>query len=162
MTSAAENNANTTAENISSKSNNDTENADKRTPWDGDTVSVGAKNQPAFYVRMVKRLLSDGGKTKIELQGRGEMGIMRVTQVQNILTRFGYCELLRMKTGPYPALSVHLKKAETFDDRQAAFLETLEEKAAERRRKAAEQEEEAAAAEDAEAKQWKEDTDKAT
>ena len=76
-------------------------------------MSVGNKNLASFYVRMVKRLLSN--RQTIELQGKGETGIMRVTQVQNILVRFGYCNIKRVKTGPYPALSVVLEKAETFD-----------------------------------------------
>ena len=51
---------------------------------------------------------------------------MRVTQVQNILVRFGYCHIKRVKTGPYPALSVVLEKAEGFEEQQEAFQVQIE------------------------------------
>jgi hypothetical protein len=144
-------------------------NKTEKRPWDGNVVSVGAKNQSAFYVRMVKRLLSAGVHDKIELQGRGEMGIMRVTQVQNTLCRYGYCKLERLMTGPYPALVVVLSKAEGFDEQNEAFNRQLEERAAERleqQQKAQEakdaEEAEAKDDEDAEVKEWKEGAQKAS
>ena len=102
----------------------------------GNLVLVGEKNKPGFYARLVKNLFAQNKYEQIEIQGRGESGILRVSQVVSILTRWGYCELVKIKTAPSPSLKVCLKKTADFDDIHADFQKQLEERALERRTKA--------------------------
>lgn len=87
----------------------------------GNLVLMGEKNKAAFYVRMVKYLFASGKYDDIDIQGRGEFGILRVSQVASTLTRWGYCSVTKIRTQAYPSLRVSLKKSEEFETVHAAF-----------------------------------------
>jgi hypothetical protein len=85
--------------------------------------------------------------------------------------RFGYCHIKRVKTGPYPALSVVLEKAEGFEEQQEAFQVQIEERNTERRIRKEREEKEAEEAREREEKEeeqadekeaegWKGETEK--
>ena len=87
----------------------------------GNLVLMGEKNKSAFYVRMVKYLFAQGKYEDIDIQGRGEFGILRVSQVATTLTRWGYCSITKMTSKAYPSLRVSLKKSDQFDSIHEAF-----------------------------------------
>jgi len=45
----------------------------------GNTVLVGGRNKPGYYAGLVKNLFAADKYAEIELMGRGEMGVMRVS-----------------------------------------------------------------------------------
>ena len=87
----------------------------------GNLVLMGEKNKAAFYVRMVKYLFAQDKYDSIDIQGRGEFGILRVSQVATTLTRWGYCTISNVTTQAFPSLRVSLKKSDQFDTVHAAF-----------------------------------------
>ena len=86
-------------------------------------VLIGSKRKAGFYAGLVKNLFAQEKYPDIILQGRGERGVLRTAQSVNILTRWGYCEIRRLKTKMErgPSLKVVLVKAATFEQQHEAY-----------------------------------------
>ena len=61
----------------------------------------------------------------LELHGLGEMAIQKTASAISILTRHGYCEVVRIKTGPSPSLRISIKPSEKFNSTYEAFADEL-------------------------------------
>ena len=103
-------------------------------------VLVGARHKPGFYAGLVKNLFAQDKYEEIVLQGRGEKGVLRTTQSASILTRWGYCEVLRLKTkmDRGPTLKVVLRKAATFEEQHSSYQKQIEERKAQQAKEAEE------------------------
>ena len=96
-----------------------------RQPSNSSIILVGQRKHP-FYAKLVKDLFAQKKHEMIELHGLGDEAIEKTAAAVSILTRHGYCEVVRIKTGPSPSLRISLKPTEKFQEKYDAFQEEVE------------------------------------
>ena len=103
------------------------------------------------YVRIVKNILNENKHENLELLGYRDNGMAKLTQVVNVLTSWGYVNVVKIKTRPDPALKIIVRRAADFQEKFDAFAKVLELKRLERQKaKAEEQDKEKDAKDDKE------------
>ena len=111
------------------------------------------------YVRIVKNILNENKHENLELLGYRDNGMAKLTQVVNVLTSWGYVNVVKIKTRPDPALKIIVRRAADFQEKFDAFAKVLELKRLERQKaKAEEQDKEKDAKDDKDDKDDKEET----
>ena len=70
----------------------------------------------------------------LELHGFGDIGMSKLTQVVNVLTNWGYVQVVKIKTTVDPALKIQIKRTAEFQEKYDSFAKALEERREERNR----------------------------
>ena len=70
----------------------------------------------------------------LELHGFGDIGMSKLTQVVNVLTNWGYVQVVKIKTTVDPALKIQVKRTAEFQEKYDAFAKALEERREEKTR----------------------------
>ena len=70
----------------------------------------------------------------LELHGFGDIGMSKLTQVVNVLTNWGYVQVVKIKTTVDPALKIQIKRTSEFQEKYDSFAKALEERREERNR----------------------------
>ena len=70
----------------------------------------------------------------LELHGFGDIGMSKLTQVVNVLTNWGYVQVVKIKTTVDPALKIQIKRTSEFQEKYDSFAKALEERREERTR----------------------------
>ena len=96
-----------------------------RQPSNSSIILVGQRKHP-FYAKLVKDLFAQKKHEMIELHGLGDEAIEKTAAAVSILTRHGYCEVVRIKTGPSPSLRISLKPTDKFQEKYDAFQDEVE------------------------------------
>ena len=91
------------------------------------------------YVRIVKNILNENKHENLELLGYRDNGMAKLTQVVNVLTSWGYVNVVKIKTRPDPALKIIVRRAADFQEKFDAFAKVLELKRLERQKAKAEE-----------------------
>jgi len=91
------------------------------------------------YVRIVKNVLNLDKHEEIELHGYGQGGMARLTQVVNILSTWGYINVVKIKTRSDPGLKIVVKRTAEFQQRFDEFALKIQERREERDRQRAEE-----------------------
>ena len=86
------------------------------------------------YVRIVKNILNENKHENLELLGYRDNGMAKLTQVVNVLTSWGYVNVVKIKTRPDPALKIIVRRAADFQEKFDAFAKVLELKRLERQK----------------------------
>ena len=68
------------------------------------------------------------------MHGFGDIGMSKLTQVVNVLTNWGYVQVVKIKTTVDPALKIQVKRTPEFQEKYDAFAKALEERREERTR----------------------------
>ena len=84
----------------------------------------------------------------LELHGFGDIGMSKLTQVVNVLTNWGYVQVVKIKTTVDPALKIQIKRTAEFQEKYDSFAKALEERREERTRLKEEEAAKAAAAQE--------------
>lgn len=58
------------------------------------------------YVAIVKNVFAQDRHEVLELHGFGDIGMSKLTQVVNVLTNWGYVQVVKIKTTVDPALKI--------------------------------------------------------
>lgn len=98
------------------------------------------------YVAIVKNVFAQDRHEVLELHGFGDIGMSKLTQVVNVLTNWGYVQVVKIKTTVDPALKIQVKRTPEFQEKYDAFAKALEERREERTRLKEEEAAKAAAA----------------
>lgn len=80
---------------------------------------------------MIKSLLNENKHQDFELQGYQAAGMSHLTRVVNVLTEWGYCQLVKIRTNPAPCLKITIKRTEDFQEKFDDFAKIIEAKRAE-------------------------------
>ena len=68
------------------------------------------------------------------MHGFGDIGMSKLTQVVNVLTNWGYVQVVKIKTTVDPALKIQIKRTAEFQEKYDSFAKALEERREERNR----------------------------
>ena len=68
------------------------------------------------------------------MHGFGDIGMSKLTQVVNVLTNWGYVQVVKIKTTVDPALKIQVKRTPEFQEKYDAFAQALQERRDERDR----------------------------
>ena len=97
-------------------------------------LTIGRRLQMTRYVAIVKNVFAQDRHEVLELHGFGDIGMSKLTQVVNVLTNWGYVQVVKIKTTVDPALKIQLKRTADFQEKYDTFAKALEERRDERNR----------------------------
>ena len=77
-------------------------------------LTIGVRLATNQYVRIVKNVLNLNKHETLILQGFRPEGMAKLTQVVNVLSTWGYIQVVRIKTRPDPGLKITVKRTADF------------------------------------------------
>ena len=111
-------------------------------------LTIGTRLPVNAYVRLVKYVLNTDKHETLELWGYRDGSMARLTEVVNVLTRWNYVQVIRIKTRSDPALKIVVKPTTDFKKNFDEFALQLQQRREERDRLRAEKDAEKATQEE--------------
>lgn len=94
-------------------------------------LTIGTRLDVRVYVKMIKALLNENKHQDFQLLGYQASGMSHLTRVVNILTEWGYVQLVKIRTNPAPCLKITIKRTENFQEKFDDFAKIIDAKRAE-------------------------------
>ena len=94
-------------------------------------LTIGTRLDVRVYVKMIKALLNENKHQDFQLLGYQAAGMSHLTRVVNILTEWGYVQLVKIRTNPAPCLKITIKRTDDFQEKFDDFAKIIDAKRAE-------------------------------